>query len=202
MWWVLVIVLCRESHVVETAERLRCGVARDKCPKMHAWFPAMRQRRILKQKRRTTTTTTTTTNTTTTNNNNNAFPRASFAHTTPGQPASTEFMAYMDGKSEKDIIWCPGVVCSKQSGESGGAPVSSEAGGAGLVVDVMGQAEAEFPVTEDNLTGFPGFAENLETVRNAVEEGLVSLVKYLYFKCFLSRCRNSQPNPQTSRGTR
>lgn len=99
---------------------------------------------------------------------------------------STEFMAYMDGKSEKDIIWCPGVVCSRQSGgESGGAPVSSEAEAeGGLVVDVMGQAQAEFPVTEDNLTGFPGFHENLETVRHAVEEGLVSIVHTTYVQFF------------------
>lgn len=70
-------------------------------------------------------------------------------------------MDYVDGKSVKDEIWCPGLVCCKGNGE------------AGLVVDVMGQAPAEFPVTNDNLTGFPGNGENLETVRRAVVEGLV-----------------------------
>lgn len=82
---------------------------------------------------------------------------------------------------EQDSIWCPGVVYSKQGGESG-APVSPEAEAeAGLVVDVMGQAQAEFAVTENNLTDFPGFGENLETVRRAVEKGLVRVFLHVFF---------------------
>lgn len=92
-------------------------------------------------------------------------------------------MDYVDGKSDSDAMWCPGVVFAKENAEGegeGGAPGSSAAG-AGLVVDVLGQAQAEFPVMKGNLTGFPGFGENLETVRNAVVEGLVSFFFFYFF---------------------
>lgn len=89
----------------------------------------------------------------------------------------------MDGKAVSDQVWCPGVVCSKQKGDDGG-PVSPPE--AGLVVDVMGQDQAEFPVTEDNIAGFPGSGEHLETVRQSVVEGLVSFSSCFGLICIAS----------------
>ncbi|CAM9746741.1 unnamed protein product, partial [Scytosiphon promiscuus] len=77
------------------------------------------------------------------------------------------FVAFVDGKAiEDDDVWCPGVVCVNPD-VAGGA-----GGSGGLVVDVMGQSKAEFVVGKDNLTGFPGKEEHLETVQSAVAEGL------------------------------
>lgn len=51
----------------------------------------------------------------------------------------------------------------------------------GLVVEVLGKSQAEFEVARDNLTDFPGHGENLETVQDAVETGLVSSFLQFFF---------------------
>lgn len=58
-------------------------------------------------------------------------------------------------------------------GEEGG---DSGYSSPGFVVDVLGQSQAEFEVEEDNLMGFPGEGENLETVRDSAESGLVRIL--------------------------
>lgn len=90
----------------------------------------------------------------------------------------------MDGQAvEDDDVWCPGVVCaSASSAASSPAERNGGDGGVaspgGLVVDVMGQSKVEFAVGTDNLTGFPGYGDNLEAFRHSVATGLVSFFFY------------------------
>lgn len=44
-----------------------------------------------------------------------------------------------------------------------------------LVVHVLGQSHAEFAVDKDNLTTFPGYGDNLDTVQHSVATGLVGV---------------------------
>lgn len=107
----------------------------------------------------------------------------------------------MDGEAVEDNeCWCPGVVCKKdppppqastaasQGEAQGGAQAAAAVGenasvgqggdGSGespaLVVHVLGQSDAEFAVNKENLTSFPGYGDNLETVQHSVATGLVS----------------------------
>lgn len=102
------------------------------------------------------------------------------------------FVAYMDGEAVEDHnFWCPGVICAKpnplsdpasslsatssveRSPSPDGKPGDNDRISPSLVVDVLGKAQAEFEVNKDNLTWFPGSEDNLETVQDAVMDGLV-----------------------------
>ncbi|CBJ29217.1 expressed unknown protein [Ectocarpus siliculosus] len=88
------------------------------------------------------------------------------------------FVAYMDGQAvEDDDVWCPGVVCAAANSAASSPAEANGGDGAvaspgGLVVDVMGQSKVEFAVGTDNLTGFPGYGDNLEAFRHSVATGL------------------------------
>ncbi|CAM9665392.1 unnamed protein product, partial [Laminaria digitata] len=75
-------------------------------------------------------------------------------------------------------------VSSQAAAQAGGNASAGQGGDGGvpspvLVVHVLGQSHAEFAVDKDNLTAFPGYGDNLETVQHSVATGLGNPPDYM-----------------------